>query len=413
MLFRSIMPPKLKETKNKSKRRGNNEGSIYQRKSDNNWCGTVTVGYDTAGKPKRKTLYGNSEQEVLKKMHPLVGNVLANGYTTVSARQERNFKVLFAEWFDLFVVPNLASITEESRRGLLKTHVYPVFEKYDVQDIDTVKLQKFFNDKVKLGLCTDTISKTKNLLNNFFTYATRNHFININPMLDIKIKYKRNDSGEKQKALRQEIRQQVFAWVSENPILKPIVITFAFTGLRPQELIALEWKTVNFANRTLSVTQAINKQAEFDDEGNVISRSAVVGKTKTKKSVRTIIMPDAVMAVLREWLTYCEENNINSTYVFPNTKTGELRTYSGLRSMLERFVKSHKLQDEHITLYTFRHTFATVLLEERENPRIVADLMGHVKASTTLNIYSHVVNNSVYEETAQTLDGVFSKICNL
>jgi site-specific recombinase XerD len=48
-------------------------------------------------------------------------------------------------------------------------------------------------------------------------------------------------------------------------------------------------------------------------------------------------------------------------------------------------------------------------LEERENPRIVADLMGHVKVSTTLDIYSHVVDDSVYEKTAQTLDGAYSK----
>jgi site-specific recombinase XerD len=84
-----------------------------------------------------------------------------------------------------------------------------------------------------------------------------------------------------------------------------------------------------------------------------------------------------------------------------------LRTYSGLRSALTRFIKRHELEDEKITLYTFRHTFATMLLEQRENPKIVASLMGHVKASTTLNLYSHVVNNEVYEKTAQTLDGVF------
>ena len=58
----------------------------------------------------------------------------------------------------------------------------------------------------------------------------------------------------------------------------------------------------------------------------------------------------------------------------------------------------------------YRHTFATVLLEERENPRIVADMMGHEKISTTLDLYSHVVTNSVYEQTAQKLDGVYARL---
>lgn len=75
-----------------------------------------------------------------------------------------------------------------------------------------------------------------------------------------------------------------------------------------------------------------------------------------------------------------------------------MRTYSGLRSQLRRFIISHGLQSEGISLYIFRHTFATMLLEARENPKIVLALMGHAKTSTTLNIYSHVVSSEVYKK---------------
>jgi len=57
-------------------------------------------------------------------------------------------------------------------------------------------------------------------------------------------------------------------------------------------------------------------------------------------------------------------------------------------------------------LYTFRHTFATMLLEKRENMKIVANLMGHASVTTTLKIYSHVLKD-VYAETANTLDEVY------
>ena len=56
----------------------------------------------------------------------------------------------------------------------------------------------------------------------------------------------------------------------------------------------------------------------------------------------------------------------------------------------------------------YGHTFATVLLEQRENPKIVMKLMGHTKIKTTLDPYSHVVDDKVYEQTAQTLDGVYN-----
>ncbi|MCL2638438.1 MAG: site-specific integrase [Oscillospiraceae bacterium] len=400
--------PKIKEVKSKAKRRGNNEGSIYQRK-DKRWCGAVTVGYKTDGKPIRRTIYGTSRQEVAKQITALTDEVFTNGYISVSAKNERNFEVLCREWYDLFVAPTISSVTEEKHRNMLKNHFFKAFGALDVQSVDLVRLQRFFNEKVKAGLSADFINKMKSLLNKFLVYAVKKHYITANPLADVIIKKNNSDNAEKEKALRQEIRQSVLNRVAEDKLLKPIVITFSFTGLRPQELIALKWENVNLKEKTISVKQALNRVITFDERGNVTARGQTIGKTKSPKSVRTFVMPDVVVAVLEEWQVYCEDRNIKSEFVFPNTKTGAMRTYSGLRSLLVRFVQKHKLEDEHISLYTFRHTFATVLLEERENPRIVADLMGHQKVSTTLDIYSHVMSNSVYQQTAQTLDNVFSR----
>jgi len=57
-----------------------------------------------------------------------------------------------------------------------------------------------------------------------------------------------------------------------------------------------------------------------------------------------------------------------------------------------------------------RHTFATVLLEQRENSKIVSELMGHTKVKTTLDLYSHIVDSTVFEGTARTLDKVYNSL---
>ena len=57
-----FMPRKTKNT-----RRGNLEGSIYQR-NDGKWCGQVLIGYKSNGKPNRKTFYGRTREEVAKKI---------------------------------------------------------------------------------------------------------------------------------------------------------------------------------------------------------------------------------------------------------------------------------------------------------------------------------------------------------
>jgi len=400
---------KLKHPKTKAGRRGNNEGSIFQRKSDGLWCGSVTTGYKTDGKPIRKTLYGKTRQEVARKVTGLSGEVFEKGYSTVSAREERNFQILMQEWFDLFNVPNKASTTEYNRRNMMNNHIFKAFGAYDVQDVTLERLQKFFNGKIKSGTAADSIHKMKDMLKLFFKYAVRKKYIQENPMEDVVIKcrvqYSAKGSG-KEKALREEIRGKVFAGIAENPLIKPKILVFTFTGLRPQELLALEWRHIDFNRKTLSVKQAVNRVYEFDDNSIKVSSGEVVGDTKTPGSVRDIRISDLVVEVLQEWQAYCKENDINSIYVFPNTKTGDRLTYSGLRCSLERFVKKHNLEDENISLYTFRHTFATMSMEEGIHARIVADMMGHRKACLVFDCYSHVTDDSVYEKAALVMDGI-------
>ena len=229
--------PQVKKSKSKAGRRGNNEGSIYQRK-DGSWCGQVITGYKTDGKPIRKTVYRKTRNEVAAEIANITASVFTKGYTTVSAREDMNFEKLCKEWFGLFVAPGLASVTEEQRRLMMKNHIFAEFGKLDIQNVDLPRLQRFFNSKVKAGLSADFINKMKNLLNNFFQYAVRQHYVGDNPMAGVVISKRSTVNPKTSKALRPEIREEVMGWVMENPILKPIVFTFTLSGLRPQELIA-------------------------------------------------------------------------------------------------------------------------------------------------------------------------------
>ena len=410
--------PRLKESKPKVGRRGNNEGSIYQRK-DGRWCGSVTIGYKTNGTPIRKDVYGKTRNEVAQKVASMATDVYINGYTTVSSRNETNFEILFREWYELRKAPNITDVTDEKFRSMMLKHIFPAFGALDVKDVDFKRLQRFFNNmktakvKDRIGYSPDFIGKTKNLLNNFFKDAVRQHVVPINPIEDVDIKKVDDgaiDDEDKSQALRPEVRKAILEWVEENPLLRPVMIIGTFTGLRPQETIALQWGCVNFDLKTLSVRKALKRVVEFDEDWNVVSRGVKIGATKTKKSVRTIKMPDVVVEALKEWKIYCHEKGIQSEFVFPNTKTGQMRTYSSLRSLLRRFIAKHKLEGEGITLYTLRHTFATVLLEQRENPKIVMELMGHSKIKTTLDQYSHIVDSAVFEGTARTLDNVYHSL---
>lgn len=408
---------KITETRKKQRRRGNNEGTIYQRK-DGLWCGQVVIGYKPDGKLNRKTLYGKSRQEVAIKIAKHSNEVFENGYTSVSASDAREFCVLYDDWFTTFKAPNISSQTQERYRNFIKNHFNPAFGTAQVDEIDLKRFQRFFNEKAKNGYAIQTIKHMKQALSQFYEYAVKRKLVSYNPIADVKIQDNRRRDEENEKmALTPKQREIIFAALEKEELLKPILMILTFTGLRPQELIALRWRNIDFKELTISVTTAINRNVLFDDDGNVIMRNLVIGKTKTAGSVRSFIAPSTVMDCLKKWkeqhLEYEQKTGITFTaddcFVF-STQTGTMRTYNGLRSLLDRFIKRVGLDGQGISLYTFRHTFATILLEKRENPKIVSKLMGHAKVTTTLAIYSHVISNDIYETTAKTLDGVYSGI---
>jgi len=413
--------PKIEGNKNakrkKNTRRSNNEGSIYQRSSDKRWVGEVTVGIKVNGAPDKKRVYGKTESEVLRKMAPYRDEILKKGYRTDTSptTKERNFQALFLEWFNTYKAPTFpSSATEENHRIKMRLHIFPVFGGFDIHMVTSARIQRFITQKVESReLSVDQVRRIKQLMNNFFSSGMIKKIIEDNPMDDVSVPVLKDEEIEEQskfKALPPEMRTKIFKLVMSHPVLKPIITTFTFTGVRPQELIAFEWSNFDLEQQGVKVGKAVKRTVKFDDNGNVIERGDILGKTKTTKSVRTYTMPMIAVEALVEWKSYCKEHNIVSKYVFPNTRNGERRKYTGLQSLLRRFLEQHNLQDEGISLYTFRHTFATILLEQGVHPKVVAEMMGHANTKMVMEIYSHIVSQDVYKKSANALDGAYVEL---
>jgi len=403
----------INKTKKGSRRRGNKEGTIYQRKNGD-WCGHVTICRSDTGKPLRKTLYGKTRQEVASKVALLSSEVFATDYTNISESAIREFGVLFENWLITFKAPTIKSQTLERYRNFAKNHFIPAFGEMNIKDINLIRFQRFFNEKTHGGYAVQTIKHMKQALGQFYKYAVKQKLVNCNPIEDVKIR----DNGRhaEQMALTLQQREIIFRALEQDILLKPILLIFTFTGLRPQELIALRWKNISLEAHTISVTAASNREITYDDNGKVIGRREIIGTTKIAGSIRKFPVSDIVIECLREWYEYQEEQEQKTgiqfteseRFVFSSQK-GTMRTYPGLRSLLRRFLKRIGLDNEGISLYTFRHTFATMLPERRENPKIVSTLMGHSKVLTTLSIYSHIISDAVYEDTTKTLDTIYTE----
>ena len=169
------------------------------------------------------------------------------------------------------------------------------------------------------------------------------------------------------------------------------------TGMRIGEALALQWKHVDFQNRTISIQQSLTRELEFDGEGRTKKTAAALGVTKTRCSRRVIQAPDLVLQRLREWMRYLSKRKgglealVPEGFVFCSTRTMGMRTYSGFRASFRHFLERNGFGDQHLNLHRFRHTYASMLLEQEISPKVVQKLLGHRDVSTTLGVYSHVV----------------------
>ena len=93
--------------------------------------------------------------------------------------------------------------------------------------------------------------------------------------------------------------------------------------------------------------------------------------------------------------------------VFGNND-GSLRTYYGTRTIFKRLMKANGLEEYHFHFHTLRHTYATLLLEAEENPKIIQLLLGHKKITTTLQIYNSV-DRRFFKMATDRLENQFKK----
>lgn len=161
-------------------------------------------------------------------------------------------------------------------------------------------------------------------------------------------------------------------------------LTYA-SGLRASEIINLKMQDIDFENRILSIVGKGNKQRK-------------IPFSKTSKKYLNLYIN-----VLRRELI--EKENASKDYVFLNNR-GKKLTERGLEYIFEQAsIKSGF--NVHLHPHALRHSFATNLINNGLDIRVIQELLGHENIKTT-SIYTHIS----YEELKKDYDEHFPKLLN-
>jgi len=139
-------------------RRGNHEGSIYQRASDGRWLGVALLGYgyDERGRPIRKTVSATTRSEVVRKLKQLRREI-DDGQIVTGASVK--LSDLFERWFEDVLHHQVAPSAARNYRTVITKHMLPTLGGRKVVDLTVSDVDRLLSKKVQQGLSTSTVSR--------------------------------------------------------------------------------------------------------------------------------------------------------------------------------------------------------------------------------------------------------------
>ena len=162
--------------------------------------------------------------------------------------------------------------------------------------------------------------------------------------------------------------------------------TLYYCGLRKGEARALTWKDIDFEDKELKVSKTCSPI------GGDESQYYAITTPKTKSSIRTIPIPETLLNDLKNLLEHDKKlyGFKKSWYIFGDS---EPITNHKIRTHKNSLCKKANLKQ--IRIHDFRHSCASLLLNNGANITTVAKYLGHSKIDETLNTYSHMFKNKL------------------
>ena len=373
-------------------------GSIRQR-PDGRYEGRICIN------GKRKSVYGKSYAECVKKIEQLFEEA-------ESKKMNPNTDSLF-EYASKWVVDNKLDYIEPSSYDRLETMIRTQISQsaladYNFDKVTTSQIKEFL---INLILSEDqggkeysysSMKRVYELLKDMYSFAYHNNEIDRNPMQNVRLPRRSLCAKQVKETFAltpDEIASMKEACLEKNE-LNPLYkyrygLIFMFmlnTGLRVGEMLALEWRDINFDKGYIRINRAIQSNV-INRSGKGNKRTYNVTTPKTNNGYRLIPLNDEILFLLDEIKTDNCKRGILTDLVC-SSSTGGYATARNLQRSFDSVVDNSGI-GKHLWLHLLRHTFGSELIRNGIDISVVSKLMGHGNIYITYTKYIHVLQEDM------------------
>jgi integrase len=349
------MATNTKTSKRKQTRNAQGGGSIRQRK-DGRWEARYTIGRDPGtGKQIQKSVYGDTQAEVRKKLAQVTVDIDEGVFTEPS-------RLTVGAWLDVWLAEYVENavkpLTFYSYKTLCKNHIKPALGAMKLSALNAHSIQKFYNDlhrgfgdteSDKTGLSPKTIKNIHGIVHKALEQAVILGYIKFNPSKATVLP--RITKKEIKPLEEKEISALMSAMMGHK--FETVYLVTLFTGLRQGEVLGLTWDCIDFNNGIILV----NKQLIRDKNNGQYYLT-----TLKNDKARNISPAPFVMTALRNQKNEQSKARLMAGQAWQNkdnlvfaNELGECLKHFTVYKNFKRIVKSLGLQETRF--HDLRHSY--------------------------------------------------------
>ncbi len=293
---------------------------------------------------------------------------------SVGAAVPRDHRMTMKEAGDAYlahldVVKGRKRTTLQDYRQMLHGHIAPFLEGRTVDRVEPSDIAAYVSAKMRAGLSAKTVRNHATFASGLFGFAVRKGWATVNPVQHEDLPVVPHDTEIH--FLDHEELEALFRAADGGDALGPtdlvIYMTAATTGLRMGELLALQWKDVDWAAGSIRVRRSYTRGA--------------FSTPKSAKSSRVVPLTDRLAGAL-------ERHHQRSAFqgagdlVFPHPTSGDVIDSSAMRRRFHAALTRAGVR--RVRFHDLRHSFGTAMAAAGCPMRALMHMMGHASMATTL-----------------------------